>query len=368
MIKNIKFILNNKIKTVYRLLEIVKLKKNKPLFVVFVPDLDIVNGGILSLNSIYNFIKNERKEQAITSFITHRITDNFLKFSMFDNNLTISSLHITATKIKDFEKVIFLIPELYVKDFNALYDYYFPQNSKNIFNSTKEIEIDILNQNEFLMPDSTEINKLKSKFKNITISVAHHKYLEKNKIHNLSTFHLPAWLNVTKEYLSLEYKDKQNIIAISPDDMEKFGAERTFSKADLIGLLQTKLPHFKVIVIDNLPYKDYKNLMLNAKYLITLGEGLDGYFMESSLSGSVPFAVKNEIFFEKEYLELPNLFESFDDLYHNIISVISELEKDSSLYSKYNLLPKNILTKDYNYANYTIMLNKLLNHLLNKTT
>lgn len=361
MIMRLKERLKSKYFTLKRIVQAKRLKKDKTLVIIFVMDIDIVNGGLLSLNSIYNYIKNERSDyQVITSFIKIRKVENFLKYSQFENNLLISTINLTSAKIINFKKVVFFIPEMYIEQFNTISAFYKSQPKKNIFNSTKQISANILNQNEMLMPNESEIEKLKAHYPNLSISVAHIKYLEANKKFNLPVFHLPAWLNTRNKYECLPYKNKKNIIAISPDDMDYFEEVRSQTKDDLISRLQKNFPSFEVIVIEKLIYKEYKKLMLNTKYLITLGEGLDGYFMESAMSGAVPFAIKNDVFFPKEYLDLPNLFNSFDDLFNKIVSTINHLEKNENIFNDYNLKPKKLLTKDYNYLNYSDKLDQLL--------
>jgi len=51
-----------------------------------------------------------------------------------------------------------------------------------------------------------------------------------------------------------------------------------------------------VQIIRNLTYDQYKSLVSRAKWALTFGEGLDGYFIEPVFSGAIAFAVYNEQF------------------------------------------------------------------------
>lgn len=46
-----------------------------------------------------------------------------------------------------------------------------------------------------------------------------------------------------------------------------------------------------------LQYEEYKELICDAKWSLTFGEGLDAYFVEPTFSGANAFAVFNELFY-----------------------------------------------------------------------
>jgi len=100
-----------------------------------------------------------------------------------------------------------------------------------------------------------------------------------------------------------------------------------------------------------LTYSDYKKLILKAKFVVTFGEGLDAYFIESIFSGSISFAVYNEQFFTPDYLGLDNIFKSYEDLESNLIQKI--VKYDSSLtYDSVNSNAFEICASHYSYSTY----------------
>ena len=113
-------------------------------------------------------------------------------------------------------------------------------------------------------------------------------------------------------------------------------------------LQKMKLPHYKIITIENMAYDTYKDIISKGKFTITFGEGLDGYFVESVFSGSVSFAVYNEYFFKPNFKDLPSVYDNFNVLFDKIIDDINYYDREEN-YTAYNLQLNNILTEIYSY-------------------
>jgi uncharacterized protein (DUF3084 family) len=70
-------------------------------------------------------------------------------------------------------------------------------------------------------------------------------------------------------------------------------------------------------------------LIAKAKWSLTFGEGLDGYFVEMALTGGVPFAVYNDRFFPPEFRDLPTVYDTWPDLQIFIVKDIPNLDHDA---------------------------------------
>jgi len=128
----------------------------------------------------------------------------------------------------------------------------------------------------------------------------------------------------------------------------------------LIKLISKDLPQFKFQIIEGLTYEAYKQLISKALFVITLGEGLDGYFVETYFSGGVAFAIKNMNFFDEKYIDLPCLFEKDESLSQVILNLIVKYNSPE----KYNLLNSKIkflLSEDYSYKTYKNNIRKFYN-------
>ena len=79
------------------------------------------------------------------------------------------------------------------------------------------------------------------------------------------------------------FRSKKTLIAISPDTRPE--------KAEIVRRIAGALPDHKIIEIRKMTYQQYKEVIRDAKFMFTFGEGLDGYFVELIFSGAVAMAI-----------------------------------------------------------------------------
>lgn len=325
------------------------------LIVFFVPTgSNRISGGILSICSIYRIVKNLKQLHncdVIASYLPNRKDDDF-KYRTFENEMVIYNFREIEEKFSNLEYLQIHMPEIMVSVFKDK-----EAKLKSFYSFIKKIkitELNILNQNDLFMPSIDYINFLKSKFNSATITVAHKKYatLEKREQYNLPLHLLSPWLNPVP-YKIRSYEEKENLIIYSPDKIQWIPNETTLTKEEIIKNLESKLPNYTFKEIKDLKYDDYKELASKAKFAITFGEGLDGYFTETVFSGGISFAVYNEYFFSEEFKNLETLFCSFNDLNEKIVEKIKSLDNKEE-YDKTHLKIGNIVNNLYS-----------LNHLEN---
>jgi hypothetical protein len=85
-------------------------------------------------------------------------------------------------------------------------------------------------------------------------------------------------------------------------------------KEDVLGLIARAHPQLEIRIVQNMSYEEYKALILEAKWSLTFGEGLDGYFVEPIFSGGNSFAVFNDRFFTPAFAELETVYPSWEVL------------------------------------------------------
>lgn len=298
------------------------------LIVFFVPTgSNKISGGILSICSIYRIVKNLKQLHncdVIASYLPNKKDDDF-KYRTFENEMVIYNFYEIEEKFSNIEYLQIHVPEIMVSVFKDK-----EAKLKSFYNFIKKIkitELNILNQNDLFMPSIDYINFVKSKFNSATITVAHKKYatLEKREQYNLPLHLLSPWLNPVP-YKVRSYEEKENLIIYSPDKIQWIPNETTLTKEEIIKNLELKLPNYIFKEIKDLKYDDYKELASKAKFAITFGEGLDGYFTETVFSGGISFAVYNEYFFSEEFKNLQTLFHSFNDLNKKIVEKIKSLD------------------------------------------
>ena len=320
------------------------------LVLFFVPhDLETITGGILSICTIYKSIyelKNIHNCNVAASFLPN-INSYGYQYSRFENDMVIFNF---IEILKNFKELDFLevhLPDYMIPLFkknNLEYKKFYKWATK-----TKEFKINILNQNDLLMPDLVHVNDLKELSKNVSMTVAHEKYAtsERRNYYNVPLHLFSPWLSPTP-YVFKKFFEKENIIVLSPDNLDRVPNKCDVIKDEIVDKIKSKLPHYKIITIENMAYDIYKDIISKGKFTITFGEGLDGYFVESVFSGSVSFAVYNEYFFKPNFKDLPSVYDNFNVLFDKIIDDINYYDREEN-YTAYNLQLNNILTEIYSY-------------------
>ncbi|MBO4246021.1 MAG: glycosyltransferase [Bacilli bacterium] len=293
-------------------------KNTKDLIVFLVPDVDIIGGGVMSINSIATNMKKMTNKDIILCTVPSKRT--FFNYSKFKCNFNIYRFEQLFDYFKDLENVTIHIPEIYV--YHLLY-FCSPVHWEKL-KKISNLNINILNQNMDFMPRPRIVNYLKNICKELTITCAHKSYTTPQlrtsydcSVHWLSTS------NMVK-YEHKNYSKKENVLLYSPDFHPM--------KSLILNKIKANFPDLKMIEIKNMTYKQYLKNISNAKWMITFGEGLDGYFVESIRSGTMAFSVFNTTFFNNNYSDVKNIYKSYNAMYDNIIEDIRKYD-NSKIYN-----------------------------------
>lgn len=323
---------------------LLKQMKETSFSVFLVPNQDTVNGGILSITSIVNELnklQNIHRSKILVLNHAYNPTDYFLKFSQFKNQLHIFDWKTFLNNVTEINNITLHIPELFLQQFiDEIRTVWSNEHLRRIQN-VDNLSINILNQNDLLMPSSEIIEWIKSNLTlNITMTMAHKQYATSaNRIkYGVPLHYLSAWLN-PEPYSVNSFCRKNKIIMFSPDDLDRARITSRYTKQDLIDKLSTVFPDFEIKTVKNMAYEDYKDLAARSMFTVTLGEGLDGYFLDTVFSGGISFAVYNEEFFTKDYQNLSTVYPSFEDMIENITLDFKKLQ-NQDLYDSYNLEQK----------------------------
>lgn len=301
---------------------------------------DSISGGILSIASIFEeTCKLKQSHGSEVIMVTHPKAHLLLKHTQFPNEIMVFRFN-QLIRFKHLKKVLIHIPEY---QFNSsLID-----QIANIFPylHTSDIHLNILNQRIDIMPEVPVVNNVIKQGFTVTQTTAHEQYSTKAvrgkfgiPLHKLSVYATP------ERYVFSPYQDKQNLILISPDEDE--------NKIKILDKIKKELPQFDLQIINGITYMEYLKLITKAKYMITFGEGLDFYYIETVFSGGVSYAVYNQEFFTKDFEHLPGIFHNSNQMLDNIIQQIQLLEKDMTLYENYNNQQFNTCHQIYNGKDY----------------
>jgi len=322
----------------------------KRLILFFTPSgTHKISGGILSICTIYSVIKelkNIHQCNVISSFLPNE-KDTDYKYRTFENEMTIYRFDEIKNQFNNLDYLEIHIPDVLVIEFE--------KNSikmKPFFewlNQMKNVHINILNQNNLLMPSLENVLALKLITPSITMTMAHQQYttIENRKYYDMPIHLLSPWLNPIP-YKKRSYSEKENLILYSPDEIQRTPNGSIITKNEIINHLKLNLKHYKFIEIKNMKYDVYKEYASRSKFALTFGEGLDGYFTEAVFSGGVSFAVYNDIFFTEDFQNLTTLYSSFDELKEKIANDIHHFDNKKN-YEIYHSIQSEILAKKYSF-------------------
>ena len=305
-------------------LDLSALKSAKKIMVFLTPGSIKTNGGVMSIFSICKFSRSIKSDFfcCIATYpkgMTYVINDKFY------NNERILRFDQIVNNAENVQEMILHIPDYYSSDF---YNDLSKQDVK-FLKSIPHLQINILNQNILAMPDSVEkLDNLYKLTQNITQTIAHRRYASQEICDKWQIpTHLFSTYNDFTEYKSVKFEDKEKIIVLSPDDNEY--------KKPIVEKLKHEFPDWQFITVNNMTFNQYMDLIARAYFVITFGEGMDGYFNEPSLIGSIGFAVYNDDFFpDKTWAQLKNVYVSYDEMFEKICDDIKTLATDKKLYYK----------------------------------
>lgn len=312
-------------------------KKSK-LIIFLSPGKNTVNGGILSITSLFNETKRLLKNDYEILMCTLPGDPLLLNYTKFKNDVILFPFKESIIYFDEIEEIIIHIPEYGVKKF-------LENVPKKVTSKLMEsnLTINILLQNIDYMSSKYSINQLK-KMGEVTCTTAHERYSNQElrdtlgiPIHKLSVFITP------EDYKKTDFEDKENIMIVSPDKHQ--------DKFTIIKKLEQELPEIKLEIIENYTYEDYKNLITRSKWAITFGEGLDGYFLETIFSGGISFSVYNPKFFTDDFKSLKTVYSSYRELEEKIVNDLKYLNNKNK-YDNYQCEQYLMCCKYYSYNKY----------------
>ena len=287
------------------------------LIVFLTPGYDGPSGGVMSIAAIY------RETQALQKLHGSKVVmctlpdePPLLKYTWFKNRNYLLDFEALLNRCSHLDFLLVHLPEYAV---NQLHDWLESHWSR--FAGVKEVHFNVLVQNIDLVQgqDLTALER----FGKVTCTTAHEAYsnAETRKalgvaLHRLSCCNGPELFTLTP------YANKRPLLMVSHDPHPL--------KETVLDHIHRALPALKIQVIQNLPYEDYCEVARTAKWSLTFGEGLDGYFSDPVFYGGVAFAVFNERYFTPAFAKLETVYPSWEVLMEKITGDFQRLDEPSS--------------------------------------
>lgn len=292
---------------------------------------EVISGGMLSIDRL---VQHSSKIMSNVTVIQSGLPLNnaIINNPFFEYSIPPIDFKYLIKKICP-QKLLLNIPEAFLVDFIDNLD----DEDIAWLSAIPCLCINILNQADELMPSTNyiEIARLICANK-LTITAAHQRYCtkEKENFYQCPIYLLTPFL---PEFDLTTFDKKEKIIIFSPDTNKH--------KDSVVSHLKEKLPDFKFVTITKMKFEDYKKLISKAMFTITFGEGYDGYFIEPVLSGSISFAVYNDLYFPKNICKLDTLYSSWSELNENIVLDIVKYSNNPDVYNLISTTLRNEVRK-----------------------
>jgi len=309
----------------------------RKLILFLVPGREYISGGILSIFSLYRFSRSLEQihgARVLMCFYPGE-AHSVLRYRMFQNDVLIYPFEMVLRVCARAQQVLLHIPEYALSEvISRLGSPYLTDLRRH-----QGLRINILNQNIQSMPDRAVVQSLAQLVPDLTMTTAHPRYStrEQREYWGVPLHHLPAWTRPDHDPPDA-FETKRDLLLVSPDPSPY--------RAEILGMLKTKLPGLDIRVIQNLPYEEYTKLEHAAKWALTFGEGMDGYFAGTFDRGGIGFAVYNDEFFTPEYRDLRTVYPSFDALRERMVEDLLALDNKAALES-YNAQVRALIVRGW---------------------
>jgi hypothetical protein len=286
------------------------------LILFLTPGYDLRSGGVLSIAAIYNESRGLADIHGAKVALCATPGDDplFLKYSWFDNDCYFLDLYAVLRRCQNLDYLQIHLPEYAV---NMMGDW-LELVASSLLRNVACLHLNILLQNIDLI-QGQKVDRLK-RFGKVTATTAHEAYSNSETrqklgipIHRLSVRVGPELYNRS------DYSDKKPILVVSHDEHPL--------KQEVLAQIARAIPELDIRVVKNLSYEEYKSLVSRAKWSLTFGEGLDGYFLETVFSGGNSFAVFNDRFFTPAFAALETVYPSWEVLMQKIVLDLRRLDE-----------------------------------------
>ncbi len=302
------------------------LTKYRTVELFFIPEPKGVTGGVLQIYSLHRMSGDILSESGGIALICRFPGESysFYKYEGFENDVIVLSLDLILKSLGDDCGLRFHLPEFSAcRLLNAM-------GSKNLnrLRNRYGLKLNILNQNIEQMLSVAEINSIKLTFPDLTCTVGNPCWADERErekfaipLHAIPTWYYPD------SAPALPYREKKNILMVSPDRVDE--------KDGILSLIKSGLPNLEIKIITGLKYEDYLYYEKHAKWSLTFGEGLDGYFYGPVLRGGIAFAKRNGTFDVLKLDDIETVYPTYNDMAANIIDDIKRFDNEGP-YEAYN--------------------------------
>lgn len=290
----------------------------KRLIIFLTPGYQCRAGGVMAISAYHRESLALRAiHRAKVIMCTVPGEPKLLKYTWFENDDYLLDLESVLRGCKQLDYLMLHMPAYSV---DQVADW-LAKSPPELLANIKDIHLNVLVQNIDNIRGKN-ISALKQ-FGRVTGTTSHEGYTTLTIREELGVpLHRLSVPNGPERYQPTGYENKDPLLIVSPDS-------HPLRDVVLQHLAQAR-PELTIRIIQDLDYEEYMRLTRRAKWSLTFGEGLDGYFVESAFTGGVPFAVFNSRFFTPPFASLKNVYDSWDSLVEHIATDIERLDEPAA--------------------------------------
>lgn len=290
-------------------------KSTKRLIVFLSPGHEFRAGGVMAIALMYQESKAmEDLHRARVVMCTLPGDPPLARYSWFENSKYMLDLESVLERCDNLDYLLLHIPDYSV---NQVLNWLGARSSM-LSRKIRELHLNVMIFNIDLMKGQNVAGLMS--FGKVTCTTAHKAYSDRATRESMGVpLHGLVICTGPEFYSRTGYHEKEQLLVVSRD-------EHPLREQVLSHITET-LPELKIQVIKNLTYQDYKKLIRRAKWSLTFGEGLDGYFSEPVFSGGISFAVFNDRFFTAPFAKLETVYPSWEILLDRIAVDLQRLDE-----------------------------------------
>jgi hypothetical protein len=238
----------------------------------------------------------------------------FLKYTWFKNRNYILDLESLLRRCGRLDHLLLHIPE-YAVHYVLVWLRAVPTG---LLSDIGEIHFNVMIQNIDLL-QGPQVREL-LRFGTVTCTTAHESYTNQ-KVRDMVgvPLHRLGVLTGPENYPVSPYRAKEQLMIVSNDPHPR--------KEEVLQAIAKAFPRLRIQIIQDISYEEFHRVIRRAKWGLTFGEGLDGYFAEPVLCGGVSFAVYNTRFFTPAFAALETVYPSWDVLLERMIDDMRRLDE-----------------------------------------
>lgn len=273
------------------------------LIVFLTPGYELRAGGVMAISAMKRETAALRHLHGAKTILCAVPGDDptFFKYSWFDNRDYLLDLETVLKSCRSLEYLQIHIPDYAVNRVLT----WLSANASALLRKVPIVQLNVVLFN---------IDNIKGQnvrglaaFGRTTVTTGHEAYSDAATRDLLgATLHRLSVCNGPENYTRSSYEQKEPLLIVSPDGHAL--------KGEVLDRIARACPELKIQVIEDLHYNEYLKLIRRAKWSLTFGEGLDGYFAEPVCSGGVAFAVFNDRYFTPGFAELETVYPSWEVL------------------------------------------------------